>query len=168
MIVGENFIILIPINVFNRSASEHTEEQKAIISIHQMYSKIYEHPECPEDAIIEDDDVLDGWMLNQQKENKKQKMEKGVDNLLERKDKSSRGFPSPKTQEEFEDINSLNSPQAQRKLKARQSVKEGQVISDFNFPDTQMEIRNRIAELNKKGLIMDKFLQQAVKEYRQL
>lgn len=140
-----------PTNVFNRSASEHTEEQKAIISIHQMYSKIYEHPECPEDAIIEDDDALDGWMLNQQKENKKQKMEKGVDNLLGKKgQKAQEVFLLPKTQEEFEDINSLNSPQAQKKLKARQAVKEGQVVSDFNFPDTQMEIRNRIAELNKK------------------
>ena len=69
-----------------------------------MYSKIYEHPECPEDAIIEDDDALDGWMLNQQKENKKQKMEKGVDNLLGKKgQKAQEVFLMAKNEEEYEE-----------------------------------------------------------------
>tara|TARA_B100002019_G_C21243759_1_gene587098 strand:- start:723 stop:1757 length:1035 start_codon:yes stop_codon:yes gene_type:complete len=140
-----------PTNVFARSASQHTEEQKAILSINQMYSKIYEHPECPDDAIIEDDDALDGWMLNQQKENQKQKMEKGVDNLLGKKgQKAQEVFLMAKNEEEYEAINQLNSPQALAKIKARTSLKPGETKSDEQFTDTQMEIRNRIAELNKK------------------
>ena len=141
-----------PTNIFNRSASEHTEEQKAILSIHHMYNKIYEHPECPEDSIIDDDDALDGWMLNQQKENKKQKMEKGVDNLLGQKGRNATEvFLMAKNDEEYEEINELNSPQALAKIKARMSLKPGETKSDGQFADTQMEARNKIAELNKRN-----------------
>ena len=140
-----------PTNIFARSASQHTEEQKAILSINQMYSKIYEHPECPDDAIIEDDDALDGWMLDQQKKNAKEKAEKGVDNLLGKKGRNAQEvFLMANTQEEFEQINELNSPKAMAKINARRNLKPGQIKADTEFSDTQMEIRNKIAELNKK------------------
>lgn len=140
-----------PTNIFARSASQHTEEQKAVLSINQMYTKIYEHPECPDDAIIEDDDALDGWMLDQQKKNAKEKAEKGVDNLVGKYGKNATEiFLMPDNKEEFEQVNELNSPQAMAKIKARRDLKQGEVKADIEFADTQMEIRNRIAELNKK------------------
>ena len=140
-----------PANVFSRSASQHTEEQKAILSINQMYTKIYEHPECPDDTIIEDDDALDGWMLEQQKKNAKEKAEKGVDNVLGKYGQGAQEvFLMPKDQEEFDQINELNSKQAMAKLNARRNLKPGEVKQDNEFADTRMEIRNKIAELNKK------------------
>ncbi len=141
-----------PTNIFNRAATEHTEEQKALLSINQMYNKIYEHPECPSEDIIEDDDALDGWMLDQQKKNAREKMEKGVDNLLGKKGQNATEvFLMAKNDEEYEEINELNSPQALAKIKARMALKPGETKSDGEFADTQMEARNKIAELNKRN-----------------
>ena len=140
-----------PTNIFNRSASEHTEEQKAVLSINQMYTKIYEHPECPDDAIIEDDDALDGWMLEQQKKNAKEKSEKGVNNVLGKYGQNAQEvFLMPKDEEEFDQINELNSQKAMGKINARRNLKPGELKKDSEFADTQAEMRNKIAELNKR------------------
>lgn len=137
--------------IFKGVASEYTEEQKAILSVSKMYDKIYEHPECPDEAIIEDDDALDGWMLDQQRKNKKQKQEKGVDKLLGKGAGAGEVFMmSGNKKEDIEEIMELNSPAALAKIQARTSLQEGQVVQDNEFSDTRTEIRQQIAELNKR------------------
>lgn len=140
-----------PTNIFDRSASEHTEEQKAVLSINQMYTKIYEHPECPNEDVIEDDDALDGWMLEQQKKNAKEKTEKGVDNLIGKYGKNAQEvFLMPKDEKEFDQINELNSNQSMAKINARRNLRQGEIKEDSDFSDTQAEMLNKIAELNKR------------------
>ena len=87
-----------------------------------MYSKIYEYPECPDDAIIEDDDALDGWMLNQQKKIRN-KNGKGVDNLLGKKGQKAQEVSLAKNEEEYE-APIFKLPQALQRLKL--DIFEGQ------------------------------------------
>jgi hypothetical protein len=116
-----------------------------------MYTKIYEHPECPNEDVIEDDDALDGWMLEQQKKNAKEKTEKGVDNLIGKYGKNAQEvFLMPKDEKEFDQINELNSNQSMAKINARRNLGQGEIKEDSDFSDTQAEMLNKIAELNKR------------------
>lgn len=137
--------------IFHGAASEYTDEQKAILSISQMYDKIYEHPECPEDMIIHDDDALDGWMLDQQRKIQKQKLEKGVDKSLGKGAGAGEVFlMTGNKKEEIEEIMELNSPAALDKVKLRTSIKEGEAVDDTKLSDTQQELREQIMQLNKR------------------
>ena len=140
-------------NIFPSSAVEYTEEQKALLSISRMYDRVYEHPEAPDEAIIDDDDALDGWMLYQQKENKRQKKEKGVSKGLGKAQNADEVFVMSEGlgKEEFSSVMALNSPESLNKMSLRSSLKEGQQMRDAEFEDTQNDIRNKLRELNQNS-----------------
>lgn len=61
-------------NIYNACRpfkSPLTDEQIALASFTRMYANIQKHPECPDPQIIDDDDMLDGWLISQSKQNKK-------------------------------------------------------------------------------------------------
>jgi len=67
-----------------------TSEQQTLISWSSMYDKIYESSECPSDEVIDDDDLLDGWLLIQKKkrevDRKKQEIDKITNNKINNAD----------------------------------------------------------------------------------
>lgn len=139
-------------NIFSCSASEYTEEQKALLSISRMYDKVYSHPECPSEQIIDDDDALDGWMLHQQKENKKKNDQKGVSNKLANADEVFVMTNPLQDKEHFEEVISLNSPAAKKRIDLRTTgLQKGESINDTYLPDTQAEIKQQLKELNEKS-----------------
>jgi hypothetical protein len=44
-----------------------------------MYDNVYESMECPPDEVIKDDDMLDGWFIQQHKDREKKLKEKSTD-----------------------------------------------------------------------------------------
>ena len=141
-------------NIFACSASEYTEEQKALLSISRMYDKVYSHPECPDEKIIEDDDALDGWMLHQQEENKRKSKQEGVSKTLGKAQNADEVFvmaPDPTDREHIESILELNTPAALRRMDTRTTKLEKDAsIEDTYLPDTQAEIKQQLMEMNKK------------------
>lgn len=141
-------------NVFPYPAIEYSEEQKALINITTMYEKIYEHPESPDEDIIEDDDALDGWMLKQKEENIKQKKEKGVDNMVGDKIKNSSELflMSGGDEERAQEILDLNSAESRQKIRTRQQmVGEQKEFSEIDIPDVRQDLRDKLRELNRKN-----------------
>ena len=52
------------------------EEQRTLISYTSLYENVAKHPEAPSEAVIKDDDMLDGWMIfirNKQEKEKRVK-----------------------------------------------------------------------------------------------
>lgn len=100
-------------NIFPHPAVEYTEEQKSLINLSKMYDNIYQHPECPDDDIIADEDALDGWMLIQKDKIKKEKLKSGVNSRMSSKvAKSNHVFiPSSEAPDEIQDIIALSSPE---------------------------------------------------------
>lgn len=141
-------------NILPYTASEYSEEQIALINVSEMYSKIYEHPNCPNDAIIEDDDALDGWMLLEQRENKKQKEQKGVSNMMSDKIKNSKEvfLMANNDKEQTEAIFDLNDEAGLRSIKhrAEKTQTSNVAIKDSELNDVRQEIQAKIRELNKK------------------
>jgi hypothetical protein len=134
------------------SIVDFSEEQKAILSISTMYDRVYEHPECPEKEIVEDDDALEGWMICQQRENKKQKQEKGVNNILnsDKMKKAGEVFLMANTIEERNDILGLNTQEsaAKRQSKINTVLNSTAPTQDSELPDVKQDIRNKLKELS--------------------
>ena len=138
-------------NILDEPVKEWSEEQKRLINISCMYDKIYEHPDCPKDDIIEDDDALDGWMLYQKQENQKQKQEKGVDSMLTGKMKNaSEVFFMAGSKEQADDVLGLNSEKSLSSIKQKVDfvLSSDKPVSDGQLPDVKAKI---IQQLKDKG-----------------
>jgi len=55
-------------SLFGKPISHYSLEQQHLVKYATWYDNIYEHPECPNNEVIEDDDRLDGWLLKQSKQ----------------------------------------------------------------------------------------------------
>lgn len=134
-------------NILDEPVNEWSDEQKTLFNISMMYDKIYEHPECPMDDIIIDDDALDGWMILQKRENLKQKQEKGVDTMLSDKIKnSSEIFLMAPNKDQANSIRELNSEQSLRRLQQKVDFvtsSEGPV-KESQLPDVKQQIIEHI------------------------
>ena len=62
-----------PESLFNRKTSELSQDQLGIISWSRLYDSVAESHESPQDKIIEDDDALDGWLIEQRRKREKDK-----------------------------------------------------------------------------------------------
>ena len=137
--------------ILDEPVKEWSEEQKSLINISCMYDKIYEHPDCPKDDIIGDDDALDGWMLYQKQENEKQKQEKGVDSMLTGKMKNaSEVFFMAGSKEQADDVLGLNSEKSLSSIKQKVNfvLSQDKPVSDGQLPDVKEKI---IQQLKDKG-----------------
>lgn len=54
------------------------DDYRHLINLHKMYDNVRQHPECPNQEIIEDDDALDGWFIYQNKKMEKEKKKNAV------------------------------------------------------------------------------------------
>lgn len=134
-------------NIFDEPVKEWSEEQKTLVNLSAMYDRIYEHPESPNEDIINDDDALDGWMLVQKEENAKQKKEKGVDNMLSGKIKnSSEVFLMAKDKTQAEDILALNTNESMSiiKQKIETVVSSSSPLRDAELPDVKQKIMEQM------------------------
>lgn len=125
-------------NLFGISASEYSEDQKTLCSLSRMYDNVWEHPECPSEDVISDDDKLDGFLIYQSEKNKQDKPKYGLTNLS---DKYDEVYITASSQEEANSIYSQNSPEAVRMLKQRAHVLKGkEEVKDIDFVDRRMDL----------------------------
>lgn len=142
-------------NIFDNCATSLTDEQRALLNISKMYDNIYEHPECPDEKVIEDDDALDGWMILQKRKNDKERKKAQFDASNPNMKNAGEVFVIPESQDEREQILEMNSIESKISLKEKFGYlnKHGKA-EDGVLPDVQRDVRNTIAQLkaqkNKK------------------
>lgn len=138
-------------NIFHCSGIDLTDDQKMLINISRMYDNVYEHPECPSDKIIEDDDMLDGWMILQRRKVEQSKNQKKIDDLNPKLKNAQEVFLMANDQESYDEIMSLNSPEAKHRMQEKIHYINNQSgpVSDSALPDVQRELRNRSNEMIK-------------------
>lgn len=131
-------------HIFDKSTVNWTDEQKTLVVLTKMYDSAYEHPECPPDKIIEDDDMFDGWMIHQKRENEKIKNKNRTEKMLEGKNLSKAGevFIMANSQEEAQNIYDLNDGTSRHIIKERNSMIQSSkdLIQDSNLPDVQRSL----------------------------
>jgi len=138
-------------NVFGKSPVLLTEEQKSLINLSMMYDRIYEHPECPDEKIIADDDMLDGWMLYQKQKNDEQKKENETNSVYD-KHRNAKEMFIVADRESASEIIGLNSLESQRIIKQRENLIKNneQGINVIDLPDIKSELLQQLNSQRKK------------------
>ncbi len=129
-------------NPFEFNILELTDNQKLMIIFSRMYDSVMQSNDCPPNNIIEDDDALDGWMINNRREIEKYKIDNKVQSNLTEKQKWGREIFIPVNNvEEAKQIEQLNDAETQRIKKERQAVinKKG-VAKDIDFLDNRLNV----------------------------
>lgn len=87
-----------------------SDDYKHLINIHNMYYNVRQHPECPLEDIINDDNALDGWFIQQNRKADKEKKKNAILDKVGGKinDKASHVFIFTNNEEEIQQINDLN------------------------------------------------------------
>ena len=112
-------------NVFAVQVVDWTDDQRTLVNISRMYDNIYENPDCPSDTVINDDDMLDGWMIMQRRKSEKDKKTKTFDDLNPHVKNANEVFVMSQGKNSYEDIVSMNSTEsASKQQKIFEKVKE--------------------------------------------
>lgn len=143
--------------VFGKPTIEWTDEQRNLAVITKMYDNAYEHPECPDNHIIEDDDMFDGWMISIRRDNEKQKKNKQSEKRLgDKLSNSGEVFLMANSRDEAKEIYDLNNVSSRNIIKERQSLlnKSKGPIKDSELPDVnrnlQMQQVQQIKQQSKR------------------
>lgn len=138
------------VKIFDGCVSEWTDDQRLLYSMSQMYDSIREHPECPEDRVIDDDDMLDGWMIDQRRQQAKNKKIKSFDGKNNHMKNANEIFLFPKNEEEFSDVMALNDQEGIMTIKERISFidKKGKA-EEYELPDVQRSLQAQLRKLNR-------------------
>lgn len=130
-------------SLFNTPVVNWTDEQKTLVVLTKMYDSAYQHPECPPDAVFEDDDMFDGWMITQRRENEKIKNKNRAEKILEGKKLNNAGevFVMANSKEEAGNIYDLNDHEGKHIIREREAiVSRSKSIDASKLPDAQREL----------------------------
>lgn len=139
------------IEAFNCPSGILNEDQKRTIMYARMYDSVYESIEMPSEEVIDDNDMLDGWLISKHRERTKDRKQKEVDQLLNKKgvNKVSRGagnevFVLAQTRQEANKILEVNDNNAKAAIQQRVSkIQQSGQVEDQNLPDVQMYLQNK-------------------------
>lgn len=147
-------------DVFNKPSVYLDQNQLALISYSQMYDSVYENPESPKEEVVDDDDCLDGWFIEQRRKHEKDKIRQQTEDLIKNpKIKNSQEiFVMANSQEEAQDIYSLNNDTMRSIIKQRQEeIKSSSgLLNHKELPDVQQErmmnaVNSARSAINAKG-----------------
>lgn len=132
--------------LFEKPSSELTRDQLMLCSYSSMYDNVYESPESPLEAVINDDDCLDGWFIDQKRKSDRRDKERLADDVIKNSKikNASEIFLMAQNQEEAKEIHSLNSITSENiRLDRMSLVSEKGTASDLDFQDVQMGLSVR-------------------------
>ena len=145
--------------VFGVPSTSLTDEQQTLIAWSKLYDNVNEHMEPPPQEVIDDDDMLDGWIILEQKKREKEQRERAQG--------SGKGKPGAQemyivaeTPEDAKRIEQMNDASAAFMKRQRMAVlKKGGVVGEQHMPDSKQTIslqaaqqfRDRVRQSRSKG-----------------
>lgn len=127
------------------------DDYKNLINIHQMYEGAKQHPECPSDEILKDDDALDGWFIFQSRKATKEKKKNAIlDRVGGNIKNAGEVFLMTTDREETKDIYSLNDLEANRNIQEIKKLhKEKGSVAWKDLPFVQRQVREQMQSESK-------------------
>lgn len=139
-------------NLFRAPSVDLTDEQRALINISKMYDNVYEHPECPNENVIADDDALEGWMILQKKKNEAAKKQNAFESSVGNQNMKKAGevFMIADSKEDIESIIDMNTADGKAILQEKFAyIDKVGSVEDGALPDVQRAIQQKIHDLKK-------------------
>ena len=128
--------------LFDRPATESSDEQARLMMWSSVYDNIRDHPNCPGDDIVDDDDCLDGWMTLQRRKREKDMISQQAESLGSEKTKNAdEQFIMVDTIEDAKKVESMNTDAgAFAKRERMVALKKKGEINELDMPDTAREV----------------------------
>jgi hypothetical protein len=136
----------------NEKNQELTYNQKNIIIWSQLYDNIHESLDCPSQDVIDDDDMLDGWFIIQNKKRDKDRAEKEFEeNVKSDKIKNaSEVFIATGNKRDIDRVNSMNSIHGQNIKQQRfNMLKQKGTVEQHQFQDEKLKIQTQATNMYK-------------------
>jgi predicted nucleic acid-binding Zn finger protein len=120
-----------------------TTQQQLLLMWSRMYDSIQEASEPPESFVIEDDDMLDGWLLLQSSKNEGEKINSKISRAQEQ-------YIIANNINEAREIENKNSPDIKRiKAQRQKALEENGELNESELPDVK---RKLMIEANRLSL----------------
>lgn len=134
--------------LFEGSAVDLTDEQKNLIVWSSIYESVREHPDNLEDEVIEDNDMLDGWMIIKRKEREKNHAKSNEDFTNNEKIRgASEVFIKVDTPQDAQRVINKNSDEGSMVFKQRMdTIKQKGTVKETEMPDTVVRLRQQKME----------------------
>lgn len=138
-----------------------TEEHKRLIMWASLYDNIQESPECPSQEVINDDDMLDGWMIVQRREREQAKFKRDSENKFGNKKISNAdevfivkdyyNAPEQKPEDFVKEVDSLNDGVSAliKKQRVAQMHRAG-TIKEQDFVDVKRDMQAKLVQQLKE------------------
>jgi hypothetical protein len=139
--------------IFNKSVSEWTDEQRTLIGYSIMFDNIAQHPECPDDAIIDDDDALDGWSIVQNRKIEEEKKKKGVSSIMDKHKNAKEVFVIAESQEEVQNVFDMNTGDGLNRMNSNLGYvsQQQEPIKESQLPLVQQDLFNQMNQMSMKN-----------------
>lgn len=122
-------------NLFNRSSIDMTKEQLTLCSFSVMYDNVYDSVDCPNDKIIQDDDCLDGWFIDQKNKSEESKKQNKANSIASKLNNADEIYIVAQSPEHAKHINDMNTNTAKKIKESRKDLinKKGVIFGDSDF-----------------------------------
>ena len=131
--------------VFGVPSTWLTDEQQNLIAWSKLYDNLNEHVEPPPKEVVEDDDMLDGWIICEQKKREKEQRERAGGNTG--KQGAQEVFIPAETPEDAQRIDQMNDPaQAFMKRQRMAVLKKNKQVGEQHMPDSKQQISMQAAQ----------------------
>lgn len=140
-------------NVFDQPAYDWGDDQRTLINLTKMYDNIYDNPDRPETAVIEDDDALEGWMIfTHRKYEKERKKTKLMDSIGGKYKNANEIFIVTNSIEEAKEVHGLNDAQGMAQINHIKKIMKNsnEPIPWQDLPHVKMQIEQQIKQKNAK------------------
>ena len=125
--------------LMDNSVSIWTDHQKRLVAYSVFYDNIYEAHDCPSDDVIDDDDMLDGWITLKKREIAKEKEKNAINNRLGESAKHQEVF-IPVDREDVNKVYSMNDMYNRTIIQSRlKTIQEKGIVSEHELPDVKQE-----------------------------
>lgn len=142
--------------IFRSNGIDLTDEQLTLISWTKLYDSVFQHPKCPPDEVIDDDDILDGFLIKDKREREKERAKSLIDQAItnDRIKNSEEVYIVPDAKPELgltvEKIYDMNSEDVKSVIKARNKlVDERGKVAQYHLPDVKLKLQ---MQLNKDSM----------------
>jgi len=134
-----------PESLFNRRTSELSLDQMTLVSWARLYDSVGEAHEAPNEKIIEDDDAIDGWLIEQRRKREKESNKYKLDGYDDKHQGADEVYVMASSEEEAAEVYNMNDAEGRMTVKSRElAVKEadGGLVNHRDFRDVKIKALN--------------------------
>jgi hypothetical protein len=139
-------------SVLEKDIININDDYRHIINLHKMYDNVRQHPECPSNEIIDDDDALDGWFIYQNRKAEKEKKKNAIMNKFGNNMKNAgEVFLMTDDINERNDIYDLNDVQSRQNIRELINFSKQNPEGNINWQDISFVQRELRTQANQQA-----------------